>query len=378
MPQTRRGDPGDDWTPDSARRGPRASRHDTAEGWADGPDTTVLPTHRDDTPPPPPTNRRRPRYALRRALVIVLVLVLAYVGAMVWAVVGIWGSIERVDAEPANAARPAAGSGTNFLLVGTDSREDLSEEERLDYNTGSTEGARADTIMVLHLPAGDGEPTLVSVPRDSYVEIPGYGSNKINAAYSLEGPELLVDTVEQATGLAVEGYVEIGFDGFVDVVTTVGGVNMCLDEPVVEERSDLDLAAGCQELAGKDALAYVRMRYADPRGDLGRVERQREFLSALVGELTDPSTLLVPWELRSAGISTGSALRVGEDTSMWEMGRFALAMRQVSGGDGVSITVPVSDPNYSTSVGSAVLWDEVAAPDLFEALRTDAPLTIEP
>lgn len=380
MPRTRRGDPGDpgdEWVTDSTRRRTQESWDPREDGRADDEaldQTQVL----QPAGPRPPGPRQRPRYALRRAVVILLVLVLAYVGAMVWAVTGIWGSIDRVDAEPTNAARPEPGSGTNFVLVGTDSREDLTDEERQEYNTGAVEGARADTIMLLHLPSGGGDPTLLSIPRDSYVEIPGYGSNKINAAYSLEGPALLVDTVEQSTGLSVEGYVEIGFDGFVDVVTGVGGVQMCLDEPVVEERSDLDLPAGCQELAGNDALAYVRMRYADPRGDLGRVERQREFLSSLVGALTTPSTLFLPWELRSAGTSTGQALAIGEDTSMWEMGRFALAMRAVSNGEGNSITVPIGDPDYASDAGSAVLWDEEAAPELFEALRTDAPLTIEP
>ncbi|MGB5953450.1 MAG: LCP family protein, partial [Ornithinimicrobium sp.] len=192
------------------------------------------------------------------------------------------------------------------------------------------------------------------------------------------GPALLVDTVEQATDLRVDGYLEVGFDGFVDVVSAVGGVEMCLPDPVVEDRSDLDLPAGCQELAGKDALSYVRMRYADPRGDLGRVERQREFLSAMVKEMTHPSTLFVPWELHDAGTATGSSLNRGEDTSMWEMTKVALAMRSISNGSGNSITVPIADTNFSTAVGSTVLWDEAESAALFEALRTGAPLTIDP
>lgn len=327
--------------------------------------------------PAVPLRGRRPRYGLRRAVVALLLLLLAYAAAMVWAVLGIWNSIDRVDATPTNAARPAAGSGQNIVLVGTDSREELSREERNELVTGHTEGARADTIMVLHL-ADSGPPTLLSLPRDSYVEIPGQGQNKINTAYALGGPPLLVDAVEQATGLRIDGYLEIGFGGFVQVVETVDGVRMCLDEPVVDEKTKLDLSAGCQQLAGKEALNYVRMRYADPRGDLGRVERQRAFLAALTNEMATPQTVLVPWRLHDVGTTTGSALAIGEDTSMLDAAKIAWAMRAVSTGDGQSVTVPVADANYSTAAGSAVLWDEAESEGLFEALRTDAPLSVEP
>jgi len=308
---------------------------------------------------------------------LVLLVIGLYVAAMVWAVAASWLAIGEVDATPTTENRPGSASGSNILLVGTDSRSSLTREQRNELKTGHTEGSRADTIMLLHLPSG-GEPTLVSIPRDSYVDIPGRGMNKINAAYSNGGPPLLVDTVEQSTDLPVDGYLEVGFDGFVDVVAAVGGVEMCLPEPVVEERSDLDLPAGCQDLEGKDALNYVRMRYSDPRGDLGRVERQREFLSSLVGEMTSPSTLLVPWELHAAGTATGASLRRGEDTSAWEMTRVGLAMRSISGGSGQSITVPIADTDYATAAGSTVLWDEAEAGELFEALREGEPLTVEP
>jgi len=325
----------------------------------------------------PPRRPSRGRYRFRRFLVFLMLLVLVYVGAMIWAVGSIWNSIDRVDSTPTNSARPAGGSGSTFLLVGTDSREDLSREERNDLVTGHTEGARADTIMLLHLPDG-GQPLLLSIPRDSYVEIPGHGQNKINAAYAIDGPSLLVDAVEQATGLRVDGYLEIGFGGFVEVVGIVGGVEMCLDEPVQDEKTRLDLPAGCQMLEGKEALNYVRMRYSDPRGDLGRVERQREFLAALIHEMAKPDTVLVPWRLHSVGTATGSALALGEDTSLWETGRIALAMRSISNGDGQSLTVPVADANYQTAAGSSVLWDETKADALFEALRAGTPLSIEP
>lgn len=355
----------DDWDYDE---------HDDDQDYDDERTAPVRPGGR---PPGRPPGRRRPRYGLRRFLVVLLVLLLAYAGAMIWAINGVWASIDRVESTPTADGRPEGGAGTNFVLVGTDSREGLTRDERNDLVTGHAEGARADTIMLLHLP-DSGQPTLLSIPRDSYVEIPGRGWNKINAAYSAGGPQLLVSTVEQSTGLRVDGYLEVGFGGFVEVVETVGGVEMCLDEPVQDDLTRLDLPAGCQELVGADALNYVRMRYSDPRGDLGRVERQREFLAALTAEMATPGTALVPWRLHDVGTSTGSALAIGEDTSMLDTGRMALAIRSISAGDGQSVTVPVADANYSTGVGSTVLWDEVGAAELFEALRTDAPLSIEP
>ncbi|UJH71435.1 LCP family protein [Ornithinimicrobium sp. INDO-MA30-4] len=414
IPRSRRGEPIDDWEMPAKRRTPPADQWDEG-GWVEPRGRREaprdLPTDRQvqgeraayrsneqrrpagqraggqgpggagprppSRPRPPGPPPRRPRYKLRRFLVVFGILVLAYVVAMIWAIGASWGAIGRVDATP-DTPSPGDASGKNILMIGTDSRDDLTDEERAELKTGAVEGARADTIMLLHLPDGGGEPMLVSLPRDSYVEIPGFGFSKINAAYADGGAPLMVATVEQATGLPIDGYLEVGFDGFVDVVAAVGGVEMCLDEPIVEERSDLDLPAGCQELEGKDALNYVRMRYADPRGDLGRVERQREFLSSLVNKMTGPGTLFVPWNLHDAGTATGSSLTIGDDTSMLDMYGAMQGMRSISNGDGMSVTVPIADANYSTAAGSSVLWDEAGAAELFNALRTDSPLTIEP
>ncbi|ANS78436.1 Cell envelope-associated transcriptional attenuator [Serinicoccus hydrothermalis] len=324
-----------------------------------------------------PPRSRRPRYGVRRFLALLVLAVVAYLVVMVVVVAMVWGSVNRIDATPDVSDRPAAAAGENYLLVGTDSREQLTEEQRGEFGTGFTEGHRADTVMLLHVPTF-GTPTLVSLPRDSYVEIRDLGWNKLNAAHSNGGPEMLVDTVERSTGLPVDGYMEIGFGGFVSVVDGVGGVDMCLDEPVADEKAHVDLPAGCQELTGEQALGYVRMRYSDPRGDIGRVERQREFLSALVDKMARPSTVLVPWRLHEVGTATGSAISLGDDTSMIEAGRMAWAMRQVASGEGNSVTVPVAEPNYQTEVGSAVLWDEERAAQLFTALRQGQDITVEP
>ncbi|WP_281964656.1 LCP family protein [Serinicoccus marinus] len=363
----------DGWDRGEARHDDRGWDRDDDRGWDRGDDRYAAPRRPAGRPP----RRRRPRYGFRRAMALLVLAVVAYVVVMAVVVATVWGSVNRIDATPDVSDRPAAAEGANYLLVGTDSREQLTEEQRGEFGTGFTEGHRADTVMLLHVPAL-GEPTLVSLPRDSYVEIRDSGWNKLNAAHSNGGPEQLVDTVERSTGLPVDGYMEIGFGGFVSVVDGVGGVEMCLDEPVADEKAHVDLPAGCQELAGEQALGYVRMRYSDPRGDIGRVERQREFLSALVDKMLTPSTVLVPWRLHEVGTATGSALSLGDDTSMLEAGRMAWAMRQVAAGEGNSVTVPVADPNYQTEVGSAVLWDEQGAAQLFTALRQDQSITVDP
>ncbi|MFK5582320.1 MULTISPECIES: LCP family protein [unclassified Serinicoccus] len=327
--------------------------------------------------PPRPPRRRRPRYGVRRVIALLALLLAAYLVVMVVVVAQVWGSINRLDATPEVADRPGAAAGSNYLLVGTDSRENLTEDQQSSVGGGAIEGSRADTVMLLNVPTF-GDPTLVSLPRDSYVEIRDGGWNKLNAAHSTGGPQLLVDTVERATGLPIDGYLEIGFGGFVDVVDEVDGVQMCLDEPMQDDRAHIDLPAGCQDLTGEEALGYVRMRYSDPLGDMGRVERQREFLAALTAKMATPGTVLVPWQLHQVGTATGGAIALGEDTSLVEAGQLALAMRSVASGGGNSVTVPVADTNYQTNVGSAVLWDEQGATQLFTALRQGQAITVEP
>lgn len=324
-----------------------------------------------------PPRRRRPRYGIRRFFAFFALALLTYVVIMSIVAVQVWNSVDRVESAPEVSDRPGAAAGSNYLLVGTDSRDNLSEEQQSGFGSGPIEGTRADTVMLLNVPTF-GDPTLVSLPRDSYVEIRDLGWNKLNAAHSLGGPPMLVDTVEQATGLPIDGYMEIGFGGFVDVVDGVDGVQMCLDEPMQDDNAHIDLPAGCQQLNGEEALGYVRMRYSDPRGDMGRVERQREFLSALVSRMATPSTVLVPWKLHQVGTATGGAIILGEDTSMLEAGRMALGMRSVASGSGNSVTVPAADLNYQTNVGSAVLWDEQGATQLFTALRQGQTITVEP
>ena len=304
-----------------------------------------------------------------------VVLLLAWVAGMFWAVSASWAEVDTVDATP-DGERPSS-EGRNVLLVGSDSREGLTREERNRLGTGhDTGGARTDSILVLH--TGGGESTLLSIPRDSYVEIPGQGMNKINASFSIGGPELLTQTIEHNTGLKMDGYMEIGFGGFAHVVDAVDGVEICVENAMQDEKAHLDLQPGCQVLDGKTSLGYVRARYSDPRGDLGRAQRQREFLGALADKVATPANMLLPWRVHSLGTSTASAFTVGEDDSMIGSIRALWAFRSITGGQGNSLAVPVAQNNFATPVGSALLWDEVKSEQLFNDLREDEPLSVEP
>jgi LCP family protein required for cell wall assembly len=306
------------------------------------------------------------RTALRALLVLVLLALVWLVGVPAYA----WSQVGRVDDTP-SGRRPGDQPGETFLLVGSDSREGLSKAQQKKLGTGSVAGQRTDTIMLVIKPE-TGKPVLVSLPRDSYVAIPGQGSNKINAAYAIGGPDLLVQTVEQNTGLRIDGYAEVGFGGFVSVIDALDGIRMCIPAAIKDRDSHLDLDKGCQTLDGTTALGYVRMRKADPRGDLGRVERQRQMLAAVAKKAASPATVLDPvryWRLCTA---TAAAVKTGQDTTIVDTARAAQALRTVSAGDGLTLTVPVSDPGYSSPVGSAVLWDASAARDMFgEIARGD-------
>lgn len=323
--------------------------------------TTVLPGATD--PGVPTTRRRGPLGRVIRVLAVVLAVVVGY--AALLAVVAYTG-LDRVDAVPAGD-RPPPGPGRTWLLVGSDSRENLTEEQKSELSTGSSDGRLTDTIMMLTT-APDGVATLISIPRDSLVEIPGYGQNKINAAYAFGGAPLLVQTVEAATDVRIDGYVEVGFDGFFEIVQAVGGVEVCLDMPMNDERAGIDLPAGCQTLDGADALGFVRARYSDPEGDFGRVERQRQFVSALADQVASPAVLLNPFVAVPLFATVGDALTVDDGSGPIDLGRFGLAALRATGETGQMLTVPFG--GYATTdAGSVVLWDEAEAEALWSAVR---------
>ena len=232
-------------------------------------------------------------------LVLVVALLAWPIGLAVWAN----GKVQHTAALSGAANTP----GTTYLLTGSDSRADGGVGE------DGTEGARTDTILLLHVP--DSGPTaLISLPRDTYVDIPGHGASKLNAAFSWGGAPLLVQTVEGLTGLTVDHYAEIGMAGVEQIVDAVGGVNLCHDADVNDPDSGMVWAAGCHDVDGEQALAFARMRKADPTGDVGRAERQRQLIGAVMGKVK-PSQLLFRPAQQVALIDAGTqALTVSDET----------------------------------------------------------------
>ncbi|OBA85471.1 LytTR family transcriptional regulator [Mycobacteriaceae bacterium 1482268.1] len=295
---------------------------------------------------------------------VLVLLVAGVVGTAVW----IDANLHRIAALAEYADRPAEGRGTSWLLVGSDSRQGLTPEQQAELATGGDIGnGHTDTIMLVHVPSpwSDTPATMVSIPRDSYVEIPDWGTDKINTAFAVGGAPLLAQTVEQATGVRLDHYAEVEFDGFARLVDAVGGVTMCPPEPVSDPLAGIDLPAGCQELDGRNALGYVRTR-ATPRADLDRMVNQRLFMSTLMHRAASPTVWLNPLRWYPMANAATDSLTVDSGAHVWDLARLAWALR----GDLTTTTVPIGEFTGSDS-GSVVVWDEELADQLFAALRSD-------
>jgi LCP family protein required for cell wall assembly len=294
---------------------------------------------------------------------VVLVLVVAYPLLLAGTA---WNQLNRVNALPASST--AGAGGTTFLVIGSDGRKGLTSADRQRLHTGTALGQRTDTIMMLHVPSS-GNPTLISIPRDSYVSIPGHNKNKINAAFAFGGASLLVSTLEGATGVHIDGYIETGFVGFSDLVDALGGVNVCAKRAMNDQKAGLHIAKGCQNLDGPTALGYARARYSDPLGDLGRVQRQRQVMGAIAAKALAPTTVINPFLALPGASAGGAALTVDQGMSPGLLIRFVLAMKSVAGGNGTSTTVPIATAALRTPAGLAVKWDTAKARALFASLN---------
>lgn len=328
-------------------------------------------------PKPAPNWRRRIKWT---AITVVTVMVVASVSTYFWA-----DSKLNRDVDLSTVIdRPEQGSGTNYLIVGSDSRAGLSDAQKKALHTGSAEGKRTDSMMILHV--GDSGDTLISLPRDSNVTIPTYkGSTsgktyqgtgrqtKLNAAYAEDGPTLLVRTVEYNTGLHIDHYVEIGFAGFASIVDAVGGVTIDIKQGFTDKYSGANFKAGKQTLNGEEALAFVRTRHAFAASDLQRTKNQQLFLSSLAHEVATPSTVLNPFKLYPTLGAGLDSLSVDKDMSLWDLASMFWAMKSVSGGDGKSMNMPLS--GQSTSGGN-LIWDSAKVKTLVSELNNDEKVTV--
>jgi LCP family protein required for cell wall assembly len=263
--------------------------------------------------------------------------------------------------------RPTVGSGQNWLITGSDSRQGLTRKQERKLATGhDISGMRSDTIMVLHMPANGNRPVLISLPRDSYVPIPGHGLDKINAAYAIGGPRLLAKTVQNATGLRIDHYMGIGFGGFVHVVDAIGGVRLCLKAPLVDPAAGLHLRKGCQVLNGSEALGFVRTRHNFLTQDLQRIQNQRVFLRALLRKLTSAGVIANPFSGLPAASGVAGTLTVDRGTHLLQLLQVAFALRNPT-----TTTVPIAGSIRTPSGQDALQWNRTAALKLFREVRDD-------
>jgi LCP family protein required for cell wall assembly len=312
----------------------------------------------------PPGRRRwlRPR----RILAILAGLVALIVVAAVAVYFSVSSKLTKVD-----VLTPVSftSAGTNWLITGSDSRAGLSKKEENQLALGhDISGNRSDTILLLHEPANGTRPTLVSLPRDSYVPIPGHGYNKLNAAYAYGGPKLLVQTVQNVTGLPINHYMGIGFGGLVSVVNDVGGVRMCLPGPMKDPKAGLNLKAGCQVLNGDQALGFVRTRNF-AISDLQREQDQRLLIKGILSKMTSPGTLANPFAVIPAANGAAGAITIDQGTGLSQLISVAFALRNP-----VTTTVPIANANLPTAAGSAVQWNHDEATQFFHDLAHDQPL----
>ena len=271
--------------------------------------------------------------------------------------------LNRSVALPASSVQSA---GQNWLIAGSDSRQGLSRQQIDTLHVGQDFGTEnSDSIMLLHM--GSGRPVLISIPRDSYVPIPGHGTNKMNAALGFGGPTLLIQTIENVTGLNINHYLGIGFGGLVSVVNGVGGVNMCLPTALHDYDSGANLPAGCHTLDGAQALAFVRDRHSFADEDLQREQDQRAFLKALLAKATSPGVYLNPFTALPFGSAAAGSVSVDQGTHLYNLISVATALRNPQTG-----TVPIANASYpTTNAGDAVLWDQTEALQLFNALKNN-------
>ena len=327
-------------------------------------------------PTPPPTKRRR-RWSIWRIITWALA---AYVMWLVALVVYAAVSLDKVEALSPDPI--ADTDGTVWLLVGSDSRDGLTKKQQKKLKTGDVEGQRTDTIMLVHQQLGE-TPTLVSIPRDSWVTIPAHTASdgtsvdarggKINSAFSYGGAPLLSETIEYNTGLHVDNYMEVGMGGIVNMTDAVGGIEVCFEKAISDKNSGLDVQPGCQTLDGAQSLAWVRMRYADPKGDLGRIERQRQYIALMVDQMLSWQTVVNPfrqWEIVNAMLDS---VRVDNDTGLINLGTFGFGMGRIASGSGEVTTVPIDDTDHWENGQWVIKWDAAEAGQLFSSMGGQAP-----
>ena len=319
---------------------------------------------------------RRPgrgwRIALLSVLAIFLVLTLATGGLALWVRHSIASGMEFI-ADPfagiptrAPQQKVAAGEepAVNILVLGTDSRTSASDPSQWK------EGAqRTDAIMIVQVSGDRKTVSVMSIPRDSWVEIPGHGQGKINAAYSYGGPSLTIHTVENLTGIHIDHFAVANFESFVALTDEIGGVRVNLKTP--QTLAGKELGAGAQVLDGQQALAYTRERSSLPNGDFDRVKRQQTWMRSIVSRVLTNGTLSSPTALYSFLKTASRTVAVDESFTLNQMQSLALETRHLHSNDIAFMTVPTAGTGTSADGQSIVTLDADADAPLFKAFAED-------
>jgi len=341
---------------------------------ASEPDDPALPDDLEDGEAGP--ERRAPRRG-RRALIVVgaaaLVLLLLLGGGAWWLTERYAGNVERLgdvfegipeDARPAPASPTAPGvdgDPVTFLLIGSDTRETTPE--------GEAPGARSDAIMIARIAADRQHAQLVSIPRDSWVDIPGHGRNKINASYAFGGPSLLIQTVEQLTGVRIDHFAAIDFTGLARVTDALGGVDVVVAETT--ENGGHTFQAGVNHITGEEVRWYLGQRYGLEGGDFDRVRRQQQFLKAVMDELISQETFGDLGRLDASLRAVGDSVAVDSGLSNTAMLSLAYSLRNLDNSDVEYFTAPVLGTGME-GAASVVYLDDATAARMWEFLRTDS------
>jgi LCP family protein required for cell wall assembly len=321
----------------------------------------------------------------RRVLKVALIAVLVLGGLVGGTVLYVWNYINdkfeqthrelKVDPLPPNTAQ-------NILVLGSDRRDVVDKAQQDDRAFRGGSGRRADTILVVHVPADHRSATILSFPRDLRVKIPGKsGFSKINAAYGggtvdgkkLNGPDLMMETIRTHTGLKIHHFVEINFASFQEIVDAVGGVELCVDRSYDDKESGLIIKKpGCQLFEGKLALSYVRMRKQDPRGDFGRIERQQQFMRVLMSKVTSVGFLTDIPRLKRLADAVANGIITDEELDLSEVRGIANKLADFKQSN-VDFRVVPSFPDYIGGV-SYVIQRNKEAKAVYAALRNDTEL----
>jgi LCP family protein required for cell wall assembly len=317
-------------------------------------------------------NGRRLRRVLISLGVLGLVLALV-VGCGLWYLTDRWaGNIDRVtdvfaelDEEarpaPATPAETAPADPVTFLLVGSDTRGETLEGEDPD--------GRSDAIMIARFSADRTHAQLISIPRDSWVDIPGHGKNKINASYAFGGPSLLIQTVEQLTHVRIDHYVAIDFDGLIQVTDDLGGVDVVVAE--TSSNGPFTFPAGSNHLDGEQARWYLAQRKGLPGGDFDRVKRQQQYLRSMFGKLFSSDTFTNPGKLDSAMLAVTSAVSIDDTLGNGDLVALAYSLRNVTPDSIEFFTAPVLGTGME-GPASVVYLDMVGGERMWSYLRSDS------